>query len=45
MESQSFLTDPKKDRQVPSLKLPPNDDIPASILFPSSKNPSKYSFL
>ena len=43
MESISFLPDPVKDRQVPSVKPPPNKPLPNCFLFPDSSHPStKY---
>jgi hypothetical protein len=42
MESISTLPDPKNDRQVKSVKPPPNKPMPTSLLFPSLDYPSKH---
>lgn len=40
METISQLPDPKNDRQVKSVKPPPNKPMPTSLLFPSLDYPS-----
>ena len=41
MDKISYLPNPKNDRQVNSVKSPPNRPLPNSLLFPNSAEPSK----